>query len=527
MRKSLLASVSALSAIAVAANVVSAATPPSRPAVVRPQAVSQPLTQGTARTILVGGGATLPVIAYTGTAAGTGTIQASPTAKSILGFFDTSAAVVSHYCVTGSGAGKKVLDGAANSANPVTSFSQEAVNIGCTKPATGFGAPQTGTGFPISDPDFAGSDAPLTQGEIDTFMTNKVANANSVQPNRSQPVQQPYLLGAVGLYYNDPNLAAGQQIKLSAADICAFVIGTRTSFNGLSLVSGGTISGDTTAVKFVYRADNSGTSFSFTNFLATHGCKSSTVGVGANQSFATAVNVLPNGSVAATGNSGVATAIASTPHSIGYVEAANVSAAAPAQNLAQVINPQLGGTTGYDALKDLPLAGASSNFTTAAILSGKTVVQGAGAANSDSPATTAAITTAGINGQCILVFDPAVVAKPNAGYPILAATNLLFGATGNGSNAANLRKLADLFAGGIGDSTSVYYDNLVDAKDDLYNGLKTASITSVDAPTTNTTARSKSKTGYAAFPAAMLNATGAGSLNFVGGVAGTIGNCIK
>ncbi|MBV8222188.1 MAG: substrate-binding domain-containing protein, partial [Candidatus Eremiobacteraeota bacterium] len=226
----------------------------------------------TTRTVFVAGGATLPALAYMGKAF-TGTnpkFATAAVAGSVFAFALPSGDSI-QYCQTGSGYGKKTMDGAANSANPPTMLSQEAENLTCATGTpvagtNGFQGPQTGTGFPDSDPDIAASDAPFTingtTDEYDIFQTNKhlAGCCGGVQPDRNEVVQLPEIVGAVGMMYNDPDLTT--QPNLTPAQICSVVNGTVTTWHGLGI---GPNNGR--LINFVYRADGSGTTFSFSNFL--------------------------------------------------------------------------------------------------------------------------------------------------------------------------------------------------------------------------------------------------------------------
>ena len=165
--------------------------------------ISAPLAASA--TDLVGGGATLPALAYIGNGfidpQGTGVdarlstnagldagqdasnnnyVSANVTAGSIFAAFQTASRTAS-YCQTGSGTGKRVLVG-ANSLN---------ANGDCrdySASPVGFSAPGSQT-----DPDFVGSDAPLTADDVTDFLNGPRDNREGVrQPDQpSQPEQRP------------------------------------------------------------------------------------------------------------------------------------------------------------------------------------------------------------------------------------------------------------------------------------------------------------------------------------------------
>jgi phosphate transport system substrate-binding protein len=418
----------------------------------------KPLTNATARATLVGGGATLPALAYMGSFTGSNAkfLSAPTDAKSVFGYFDTADKLTVQYCQTGSGYGKEVLDGAANVANPPTALSQEAVNLTCATGTAvagtnGFQGPQTGTGFPLSDPDFAGSDAPLTSTEYSTFVTDKHTNHNATQPDRGEPVQAPFVVGAVALLYNNPDLANKAQINLSAAQICEIYNGTITNWSQLGAKS--------RPLTFVYRSDGSGTTFSFANYLVKQtACKDpKSVAFSVSQYFPAStgnVNVednIPTNSASASGNGSVTSCIVSNTScasgtggagSIGYVEAANAKGAlnvASGIDYATVTN----GTAKADPIKNLPEA---ANAIATTIDVDKTVVFVQGGLASPTP-----ISPAPATAGCVTFADPGAYNNLSKGYPIVAVSNLAFGQKANGTtNASNLQKLAKVqFTSGI------------------------------------------------------------------------------
>jgi ABC-type phosphate transport system substrate-binding protein len=232
---------------------------------------------------LVGGGATLPAIAYVGAAwlDGTptdanpsrlsktdpnvlgGTVNKTPAdADSIFGvyavgttkstLFGAGKSVKTpnpnvSYCQTGSGTGRKVIYG--NSSNNATGTCGDYL----TSPS-GFGAPY--------DAQFGASDAPFLASDYNAFLTNRTANTTN-KNNKSGPVQFPVLAGAIAVVYNAPASAGlSAQMNLTESQICKAFSGQYATWGDLLGSS------DTTPITIVYRDDDSGTTFNFTNHLS-------------------------------------------------------------------------------------------------------------------------------------------------------------------------------------------------------------------------------------------------------------------
>jgi len=326
--------------------------------------------------MLVGGGATLPAIAYVGASWLDGTktdanprrlsntiastltsgtnyyaadadsifaVWAVGTTKSTLYGAGKSVKTPNpdvSYCQTGSGTGRKVTYG--NSSNSATGACGDYL----TSPS-GFGAPY--------DAQFGASDAPFLASDYNAFLTNRTGNTTN-KNNKSGLVQMPVLAGAISVVYNAPASAGlSTQLNLTESQICKAFSGQYATWGALLGSS------DTTPITIVYRDDDSGTTFNFTNHLSTvcptaiDGGVSSVFSVNSNfgklnqknQAQATFANgnflgtptfnsadssvtaVIQNGSgtpVAALGENGngavVATVLA-TPGAIGYAEVAD------------------------------------------------------------------------------------------------------------------------------------------------------------------------------------------------------------
>lgn len=367
---------------------------------------------------LVGGGATLPAIGYTGVATGTPITVASGAGSLFGTYIANHSGTGVTYCPTGSGAGKKILAGNVAGAT---------VNDACP---SGFG------GSGLTQAHFAGSDAPMSVSEYNAYVTGHGASA--------QPTQLPAIAGAVGIVFKKTNV---NTLTLTEAQICGIFGGTITNWNQLP-------GGQSGAINVVYRSDNSGTSFSFLNHLSavcpgitsspSLGNFSTVQGypTGASSYITSYASSVPAGG--ASGNAAVVTAVAATDGSIGYAEVAN-------------------GTSGGVRVASVTnLAGKTINPLTAFGPTAVPVTLTFDSAISDSVTTT-------MNGPNGLAGRPILVGLPNSSngcialvapdsyanlapasaagtsaenlYPIVAITSLLGNAQGNGTDAAAVQGL--------------------------------------------------------------------------------------
>jgi phosphate transport system substrate-binding protein len=148
--------------------------------------------------------------------------------------------------------------------------------------------------------DFAGSDAPLNKKEIEAM-----GGAEYV-------VQVPSCAGSVVPAYNVPGVAA--DIKFTGDVLAEIFMGKITKWNDakLTALNAGVALPDT-AITPAYRNDGSGTTFVWTNYLATQNeAFKETVGLGKQVKW-------PVGQ-GGKGNEGVAAVVQQTPGSIGYLE---------------------------------------------------------------------------------------------------------------------------------------------------------------------------------------------------------------
>ncbi|MGQ0698586.1 MAG: substrate-binding domain-containing protein [Panacagrimonas sp.] len=235
------------------------------------------------------------------------------------------------YCQTGSGRGKTGFNGA----HPVTNACKD------------YGSTQDGYSVPGAapqDPDFGGTDSPLNQAELNVFNTNKSAT-------RGAPIQIPSVAGSIAITYNNPSLGK-KKLNLTRSDVCGIFSGTITNWDQLTHTPKVSIASKPIIV--VYRSDNSGTTFSFLNFLSA-ACPSlglpGDVATTANRfrmvdSFASGAAPLPgtsygvsptaptppagsaSGNYGAPGNGAIVTEVAKIDGAIGYVDVANSTARA-------------------------------------------------------------------------------------------------------------------------------------------------------------------------------------------------------
>jgi phosphate transport system substrate-binding protein len=145
--------------------------------------------------------------------------------------------------------------------------------------------------------DFGASDAPLKASELD----------------EAGLLQFPMIMGGVVPVINVPGIAPGQ-LKLSGATLADIFLGKIKAWNDAALVKenpGLTL--PDTAITVVYRADGSGTTWIFTNYL-------SKVSKAWQDSVGNAKAVKWPAGVGGKGNEGVASYVQRIKGSIGYVE---------------------------------------------------------------------------------------------------------------------------------------------------------------------------------------------------------------
>lgn len=164
----------------------------------------------------------------------------------------------------------------------------------------------SGTGisdFEAGSVDFAASDVPMSASDL------------AKVPASSGPVIQiPDILGGVTLSYNLPGVT--KRIKLDAPTIAGIFDGKITTWNAAQIMAlnpGVTLPSN--AIVPQVRADSSGTTYIFSDYLNTAAPSVWTLGASKTITW-------PSVAVQTPKNSGVASSIKSTPYSLGYVELA-------------------------------------------------------------------------------------------------------------------------------------------------------------------------------------------------------------
>jgi len=145
--------------------------------------------------------------------------------------------------------------------------------------------------------DFGASDAPLKAEELD----------------EAGLLQFPMIMGGVVPVVNVPGIAAGQ-LKLSGATLADIFLGKITKWNDAAIAKENPgVALPDSAITVVYRADGSGTTWIFTNYL-------SKVSATWKDSVGNAKSVKWPSGVGGKGNEGVAAYVQRIKGSIGYVE---------------------------------------------------------------------------------------------------------------------------------------------------------------------------------------------------------------
>jgi phosphate transport system substrate-binding protein len=145
--------------------------------------------------------------------------------------------------------------------------------------------------------DFGASDAPLKAEEL----------------NEAGLLQFPMIMGGVVPVVNIPGIAAGQ-LKLSGPTLADIFLGKITKWNDAAIANENPgVALPESAITVVYRADGSGTTWIFTNYL-------SKVSATWKDSVGNAKSVKWPSGVGGKGNEGVAAYVQRIKGSIGYVE---------------------------------------------------------------------------------------------------------------------------------------------------------------------------------------------------------------
>lgn len=379
---------------------------------------------------LVGGGASLPSVAYVGDGftvldpqarlsssvlfaginPGTGIPynQVTVDGTSIFGVYNQGANNAS-YCQTGSSTGKRVLLSAAD----------EIASGSCKD----YSDSPDGFSGPNALPDFAGSDAPLTAGDISKF----IDPTDGYQSQRTNLVQVPALGAFLGLPVNiqDGSGNAITNVDLDTAEVCSVFDGSAKVWSDVGVSS-------SQQIKVVYRSDGSGTTFAFTQYLAANcNIPATTFQTEELYSDAISLGVYGGREVGGSGNGGVIDAVTSTPGAIGYANFSNV-AAEPGLAYALV--------EGHD-----PDNGGSINVDPSDILID--IVLGDPDAVTGLPTTQSLASAGGTEVGCLAVVNPAI--QLTQSYPIVAFTNLLT-YTNSNPNAVAVEDLFDAVSDATG-----------------------------------------------------------------------------
>ena len=155
--------------------------------------------------------------------------------------------------------------------------------------------------FQANTVSFGASDVPMSPADI-------------AKATGGQVLQVPVALGGVTVSYNVPGVKTG--LKLTPAVLSGIFLGTIKTWNASQITKlNPKVKLPSNPITTVHRADGSGTTYIFTDYLSTVSPSWST-GPGTGKS------VSWPGGVAGQGNEGVAGLIQQTPYSIGYVELA-------------------------------------------------------------------------------------------------------------------------------------------------------------------------------------------------------------
>ena len=180
-------------------------------------------------------------------------------------------------------------------------FTYTSKNQGLQVNYSGVGSGDGVTDFESGSVDFAASDVPMQAADL------------AKVPAASGPViQVPDILGGVAVAYNLPGVSG--HLKLDAATIAGIFQGTIKTWNAapIKALNPG-VSLPSNAIVPEVRADSSGTTYIFTDYVAKAAGTAWTLGTSKTITW-------PSVAVQTPKNSGVASSIQSTPYSIGYIE---------------------------------------------------------------------------------------------------------------------------------------------------------------------------------------------------------------
>jgi phosphate transport system substrate-binding protein len=182
-------------------------------------------------------------------------------------------------------------------------FTYTSKNQGLQVNYSGVGSGTGITDFEAGTVDFAASDVPMAASDL----AKVPASAGPV-------IQIPDTLGGVSISYNVPGVT--KRIRLDAATLAGIFDGTIKTWNASQITAlnpGVTLPPN--GIVAEVRADSSGTTYIFTDYLAKAAGTAWTLGTSKTITW-------PSTAVQTPKNSGVASSIKATPYSIGYVELA-------------------------------------------------------------------------------------------------------------------------------------------------------------------------------------------------------------
>ncbi len=182
-------------------------------------------------------------------------------------------------------------------------FEYNTLNPGVQVNYSGVGSGTGITDFESGTVDFAASDVPMSSSDL------------AKVPAASGPViQVPDTLGGVSVSYNLPGVT--KRIKLDGVTLAGIFDGTIKTWDASQIKAlnpGVTLPSN--AIVPEVRADSSGTTYIFSNYLMSAAPTAWTLGASKTIAWPASATQTPK-------NSGVAASIKSTPYSIGYIELA-------------------------------------------------------------------------------------------------------------------------------------------------------------------------------------------------------------
>ncbi len=225
-------------------------------------------------------------------------------------------------------------------------YTYTGLNHGLQVNYSGVGSGDGISDFQAGTVDFAASDVPMSSSDL------------AKMPASSGPVIQiPDILGGVSISYNLPGVT--KRLRLDAPTLAGIFDGSIKTWNAsqIKALNPGVTLPSNSIVPEV-RADSSGTTYIYTDYLAT--AAPTVWKLGTSKTIA-----WPSVAIQTPKNSGVASSIKSTPYSIGYIELAyaiqNNFTFAAIKNAAGAFVVPSGATVAADA--DQKLAVTSTDFS--------------------------------------------------------------------------------------------------------------------------------------------------------------------